>query len=106
MLIHGTATRRLALILCAMGLSAPAFAAGINSHAYTCPALHNLITTTGFVFINNPNFGDFVVANVSYCGGGGSAQLQLRSVPTIDTAECLVNYCTSPRNPTGISGGM
>ena len=85
--------KRLALILGAMALGSPAFAAGVDSHAYTCPELQRLILSNHFIFINNPNFGDFVVANVSYCGGGGSAQLQLRSVPTIDTSECLVNYC-------------
>ena len=84
----------LAFILVVTALSSPAFAAGIDSRAYTCPALHALIDAKGFVFIGNPNFQDFVVANISYCGGGQI--LQLRSVATSDRPECLVNYCVSP----------
>jgi len=78
-----------------MAFSSSAFAAGIDSHSYTCAGLHSLIAAKGFVFINNPNFEDFVVANTSYCAGSGGVQLQLqlRSVPTTDTPECLVNYC-------------
>src|SRR5258708_29872509 len=93
--------KRLALILGAMIYSSPASSAGVDSRTYTCAALHGLITAQGFVFINNPTFGDFVVANASYCSGDGSAQLQLRSVPTTDNPECLVNYCTQ-----NMSGGM
>jgi hypothetical protein len=87
-----------------MGLSAPAFAAGIASHAYTCTDLQNLIVAKGFVFISSPDFGDFVVSNVSYCGGGG--RLQLRSVATVDRAECPVNYCISPFGRDHDHGGM
>ena len=54
-----------------MALGSPAFAAGIDSRASTCAELQRMITTRGFIFINNPNFGDFVVANPSYCSGGG-----------------------------------
>ena len=85
--------KRLALILGAIALSSPAFSAGIDSRVYTCAALQSLVTAQRFVYINNPNFGDFIVADVSYCSGGGSAQIQVRSVPTIDNPECLVNYC-------------
>jgi hypothetical protein len=85
--------KRFAFILGAMALSSLAFAAGIDSRTYTCAALQNLVAAQRFVFINNPNFEDFVVANVSYCGGGGSAVLQRRSVPTTDNPECPVNYC-------------
>jgi hypothetical protein len=85
--------KRLALTLCAMALSSSTLAAGIDSRTDTCAALHSLVTAQRFVFINNPNFEDFVVADVSYCGGGGSAQIQVRSVPTTDNPECLVNYC-------------
>jgi hypothetical protein len=84
---------RLVLVLGAMALSPSAFAAGIDSRAYSCAALHGLVTAKGFVFINNSNFQDFVVANTSYCTGSGAIQIQLRSVPTTDNAECLVNYC-------------
>ena len=72
-------------------LSSPAFSAGIDSHAYTCAALHALIEARGFVFIGNPEFEDFVVANDSYCAGGQI--VQLRSVATSDNPDCPVNYC-------------
>jgi len=84
-----------------MILNSPAFAAGIDSHAYTCPELQRLILSTGFVFINNPNFDDFVVSNASYCSG--SEMLQLRTVPTKDLPECPVNYCP-PSHSAGGSG--
>jgi hypothetical protein len=84
----------LALILGAMALGSPALAAGIDSRTYTCADLQALIVAKHFVFINNPTFGDFVVADASYCGGGGSARMVRRSVPTTDSPECLVNYCT------------
>jgi hypothetical protein len=86
--------KRLAPILGAMALSSwSACAAGIDSRAYSCAALHSLITAKGFVFISNANFEDFVVSNTSYCEGSGAIQIQLRSVPTTDNPECLVNYC-------------
>lgn len=92
-MIPRMSVKRLVLTLGVMALSSSAFAAGIDSRTYTCSALHSLVTAQRFVFINNPNFDDFIVANVSYCGGGGSAQIQVRSVPTTDNPECLVNYC-------------
>jgi hypothetical protein len=97
--------KRLALILGAMTFSSSAFSAGVDSRVYTCAALQGLIAAQRFVFINNPTFEDFVVANVSSCGGGGSAQLQRRSVPTIDNPECLVNYCIT-HDMSPMSGGM
>jgi hypothetical protein len=84
----------LALILGAMALSSSVFAAGIDSRIYTCADLQTVIRAQGFVFISQPAFGDFVVANGYYCGGPES-RIQLRSVPTIDRPECTVNYCTS-----------
>ena len=94
-ILNGAMSRtRLALILGAMAISSPSWAAGIDSRTYTCPALQALIVAQRFVFINNPTFEDFVVADASYCGGGGSARMVRRSVPTTDTPECLVNYCT------------
>src|SRR5713101_3890340 len=88
-----------ALILGAITLGSPAFAAGVNSHNYTCPELQRLILSNRFIFINNPNFEDFVVSDVSYCSGSGI--LQRRSVPTKDEPECAVNYCLPPRSTSG-----
>jgi len=85
--------RRIALGLAAamvLGCAA-AQAAGIDSRAYSCGQLHSLIGAYGYVFIAQPMFGDFVVANRSFCSGGEVPQL--RSVPTVDTAQCPVNYC-------------
>jgi hypothetical protein len=54
------------------------------------------------IFINNPDFEDFVVSEVFYCTGSGI--LQLRSVPTKDQPECAVNYCVSRGGGGGGSG--
>ena len=71
-----------ALIIAAMSFSSSAFAAGVDSRAYTCDGLHSLVAANRFVFVNYPSFMDFVVANSSYCSGGEI--IQLRSVPTSD----------------------
>jgi len=92
----------LGLILGAMALSSPAFAAGIDSRTYTCAGLQDLIAAKGFVFISAATFGDFVVANISYCSG--QARLQWRSVATTDNPECVVNYCIGASGGSG-SGG-
>ena len=76
----------------AIVLSIPASAAGIDSRAYTCAGLQSLIVAKGFIFISQATFGDFVVANAYYCGGG--ELIQSRSVATRDQPECPVNYCT------------
>jgi len=68
-------------------------AAGIDSRAYSCAALHQLIGAQGFVFVAQPAFGDFVVSSAYYCTGG--ELVQPRSVPTTDNLECPVNYCVS-----------
>ena len=88
--------KRLALTLGIFLAGSSADAAGVDSRNYTCPELQRLILSNRFIFINNPNFEDFVVANVSYCSGSGI--LQLRTVPTKDQAECAVNYCLPPRS--------
>ena len=69
----------------------PAYAAGIDSRAYTCSELHFLIAAQRFVFISQATFGDFVVASAYYCGGG--EVVEDRSVATRDLPECPVNYC-------------
>jgi hypothetical protein len=77
-------------------LGSSSIAAGVSSHDFDCNDLQALITRQGFVFINNPRFEDFVVANVSYCPGGGPAgggRIQVRSVATRDNPQCPVNYC-------------
>ena len=71
-------------------LSASASAAGIDSRTLPCANLQSLVATQGFVFISQP-FGDFVVSSGYYCGGG--EVLELRSVPTTDNPQCLVNHC-------------
>ncbi len=83
----------LALVLSTAVSGLPAAAAGIDSRAYTCAGLHSLIAAHGFVFISQATFGDFVVANRSYCSDG--EVLERRSVATSDNPECLVNYCVS-----------
>ena len=85
--------KKFAGALAVIAVSSSSFAAGIDSRSYTCASLQAMVAAKGFVFLNNPTFQDFVVANVSYCGGGGSAVIQRRSVPTTDNPECLVNYC-------------
>jgi len=75
----------------AMTFSFSTFAAGVDSRAYSCDGLHAIVVANRFVFINYPSFMDFVVANGSYCSSG--EVIQLRSVPTSDNPECLVNRC-------------
>jgi hypothetical protein len=91
--------KRFALIIAAMAFMPSAFAAGIDSHAYTCLQLQGLIAASRFVYINNPSFGDFVVADRSYCSF--SDTIQRRTVPTIDAPECPVNYCRPPSESRG-----
>ncbi len=91
--------KRLVLILATIALASPACAAGIDTRSYTCTALHALIQAKGFVFIGNPDFEDFVVANASFCAGGHLPQL--RSVATSDQPQCPVNYCISASGPMG-----
>ena len=88
---------RSALIFAAMTISSSGFAAGVDSRVYTCAGLHALVAANRFVFINYPSFMDFVVANASYCSSG--EVIQLRSVPTSDNPECLVNYCRGRGGP-------
>ena len=87
-------TGRLILILSAMALSSAALAAGLDSRTYTCADLQGLIAARGFVFISQATFGDFVVANASYCAAGATV-LEWRSVATADRPECIVKYCVA-----------
>jgi len=83
--------KKLAAILIAMMIAAPAHAAGIDSRALSCPTLHGVIAQHGYVFIAQPMFGDFIVAGPWFCSGG--EYVQTRTVPTVDTPQCPVNYC-------------
>jgi hypothetical protein len=83
--------RTIALTLAALAVSLPAYAAGIDSRAYTCAELQSLIASYGYVFIGNPDFQDFVVADESFCSGGSI--VRPRSVATRDLPECPVRYC-------------
>ena len=80
-----------ALIIALALFSFGASAAGVDSRAYTCDGLHALVAANRFVFVNYPSYMDFVVANGSYCTSGEI--IQLRSVPTSDNPQCLVNRC-------------
>jgi hypothetical protein len=91
--------KQIALVIAALAFSPAAFAAGVDSRAYSCPQLQALIGAYRFIFINNPNFDDFVVADASSCSG--SQIIQRRSVPTTDNPECIVNYCRPPSESRG-----
>ena len=80
----------IALVVSAIALSYPAFAAGIEPRGVRCGDLQALIAAKGYVFIAQP-FGDFVVADGSLCSPG--EHMQTRSVTTIDNPQCLVTYC-------------
>ena len=83
--------KTLAFILAVALFGASAAAAGVDSRIYRCADLHALIASQGFIFISQPAFGDFVVSGRNYCGGVDL--VQLRSVPTTDNPQCVVNYC-------------
>jgi hypothetical protein len=83
--------KKLLFAAAAIACNSSAFAAGIDSRAYTCSAVHALIERQGFVFIGNPDFQDFVVSDRMGCSG--DQRVQVRSVPTSDNPECTVNYC-------------
>jgi hypothetical protein len=76
-----------------------AFAAGIDSRAYTCGGLHTLVAQRGFVYIGIP-FQGFAVANAGFCSG--SERLEARSVATSDNPQCTVPYCET--RPGGFGG--
>ena len=89
-----TTMKRVALALVVMALGSSAFAAGIDSRAFSCFQLQGAIAAYRFVFINNPNFDDFAVADQSQCSF--SDIVIRRTVPTTDNPECIVNYCRRP----------
>ena len=94
--------KRVALVLVVMALGSSAFAAGIDSRAFSCFQLQGAIAAYRFVFINNPNFDDFAVADHSQCS---FSQIVIRrTVPTIDNPECIVNYCKQSGGAAAPSG--
>ena len=101
MVVNIRRSLRSVALLAAAFSSLPASAAGVDSRAFTCTGLQSFIAAHGFVFISQATFGDFVVANRSFCTGGDV--LETRSVATSDAAECLVNYCVS-RSTGSLSG--
>ena len=82
-------------------VSGAAAANGVDSRAYSCTGLQSLIAQHGFVFISQATFGDFAVADRSFCTGGNI--LELRTVATGDAPECPINYCVS-RDSGFVSG--
>jgi hypothetical protein len=85
-----------ALIVALTALCSSAFAAGIDSRAYSCAGLQSVIATQGFAFIDTPTFKDFAVAGRQFCSG--SDRLESRAVATVDNPQCLVRYCTAEPN--------
>ena len=67
-----------------------AFAAGVDSRAYTCGGLHALIAQRGFIYIGIP-FQNFAVSGANFCSG--NERLESRSVATSDNPLCPVPYC-------------
>jgi hypothetical protein len=86
--------RAVAAFLCATLISCSALAAGVDPRAYRCVDLQALIAANGYVFLSQPAFGDFAVADVSHCASASITQL--RSVPTRDNSQCPIRYCISP----------
>jgi hypothetical protein len=71
-------------------LGSSAFAAGIDSRAYTCGGLHALIAQRGFVYIGIP-FQGFAVSGANFCSS--NERLESRSVATSDSPQCPVPFC-------------
>jgi hypothetical protein len=91
--------KKLVISATALVFGLPAFAAGIDSHAYTCGELHALIAARGFVYIGIP-FQGFVVSGADVCSG--DERLESRSVATSDNPQCTVPYCET--RPGGLGG--
>jgi hypothetical protein len=82
--------RKFVIAAAVVAFGSSAFAAGIDSRAYTCGGLHALIAARGFVYIGIP-FQGFVVSGANFCGGND--RLEPRSVATSDDPQCAVPYC-------------
>jgi len=90
--------KKLVIAAAVVAFGSSAFAAGIDSRAYTCAGLHALIAQQGFVYIGSP-FQDFAVADVYFCSG--SNRLEPRSVATSDNPQCAIPYCEDKPNQDG-----
>jgi hypothetical protein len=78
------------IVSAVMAFGSSAFAAGIDSRAYTCGGLQALIAARGFVYIGIPYQG-FAVAGANFCAG--NERLESRSVATSDNPNCVVPSC-------------
>jgi hypothetical protein len=73
-----------------MAFGSSAFAAGIDSRAYTCGGLQALIAQRGFVYIGIP-FQGFAVSGANFCSS--NERLESRSLATSDNLQCPVPFC-------------
>jgi hypothetical protein len=90
--------RGLVIAVAVAAFGSSAFAAGIDSRAYTCSGLNQLIATRGFVYIGIP-FQGFGVSSAYFCSG--NSRLEARSVVTSDNPQCGIPYCEDQPNKDG-----
>jgi hypothetical protein len=91
--------KRIVIAATALVFGLPAFAAGIDSRAYTCGQLHALIAARRFVYIGTP-FQGFAVSGADVCSG--DERLEPRGVETSDNPQCTIPYCET--RPGGFGG--
>jgi hypothetical protein len=82
--------KKLAAFVAVLAFGSSAFAAGIDSRAYTCAGLQSVIAARGFIYLGSP-FQGFVVSGANFCGSDD--RLEPRSVATSDNPQCTVPYC-------------
>ena len=97
--MKGGRMKKIVIAATALVFGSPAFAAGIDSRAYTCGGLRALIAARGFVYIGIP-FQGFAVSGAAFCSG--DERLEARSVATSDDPQCAVPYCET--RPGGFGG--
>ena len=90
--------QKLVIAAAVLAFGSSAFAAGIDSRAYTCGGLNSQIVQQGFVYIGVP-FQGFAVASAYFCSG--SERLESRSVATSDNPQCIIPYCEDRPNQDG-----
>jgi hypothetical protein len=84
--------KKFVVVAAVVAFGSSAFAAGIESRTFTCGGLHALIGSKGYVYIGAP-FQGFAVADANVCSG--NERLEVHSVTTSDSPECVVRYCES-----------